>query len=86
MVKVTATHSKHIDVELDDFTVRQIVISQVGNVFHILDNYYIKDGKVMKDEEVSMGSHSMTVEHFVRDATDNDVLGIAALKILCEAL
>ncbi len=86
MVKVTATHSKHIDVELDDFTVRQIVISQFGNVFHILDNYYIKDGKVMKDEEVSMGSHSMTVEHFVRDATDEDIIGIAALKILCEAL
>lgn len=85
-MQVTATESKKIKVELDDFTVREIVLSQFRTVFNLPIDSYIKDGKLMESIESWGGSHSWWDENTIRDATEEDKAAVLILKKLQQEL
>lgn len=78
-MKVEAIHHKHIEVELDTFTIREIVVTQFCNIFNLPRDAYIKDDKLVEDVAKWGGSHSWFEEKIIRDVTEEDV---AAIKIL----
>ncbi len=84
-MQVDATETKQVTVELDDFTVREIVISEFCNVFDIPRDAYIKDGMLMQDEEYSYPG-TWREEIKIREATDEDCTAVEALKKLLEEL
>jgi len=84
-MQVEATETKNVTVELDDFTVREIVISQFCNVFDISRDAYIKDGMLMRNDEYTYPGNWRD-EVKIREATEQDIIAVAALKKLLEAL
>jgi len=84
-MRVTATHSKRIEVELDDSTVKQIVIGEFRNIFDLPETAYIKDDKVMISKEYYT-SHSWYEEEIVREATEEDKIAIQVLRKLQKEL
>ncbi len=84
-MQVDATETKQVTVELDDFTVREIVISEFCDVFDIPRNAYIKDGMLMQDEEYTYPG-TWREEIKIREATTADVMAISTLAKLLEEL
>ncbi len=81
MMTVDASQTKNLTVDLSDWTVRNIVLKQLYELFNLESGMYVKDGKLISDVEVGGGSHSWYNEEVKRDATDED---IAALLIIAK--
>lgn len=86
-MKVNATHKKAIEVELDDFTIREIVITQFCNIFDLPKNVYIDGGgKIRSSIRVDDGIATWNASTVIRDATEEDKAAILILQKLQQEL
>ena len=84
-MKVNARHTKEVTVELDDLTIREIILSKFYEIFDLREDVYLKDDKLMYDIEYYT-SHSWYDEKVLRDATEEDKVALQVLKKLKENL
>ena len=82
-MKISGKETQLIDLEVDPKDVIQLTINMLQTDADLRENYYIKDGKVLKDEEHHT-SHSYFVTEKVRDAVEKDHTVIEMVKYLQE--
>ncbi len=86
MLTVDAIHKKEIEVELDDWTVKNIVLDNLYEIFDIPHTAYIKDGNIIVDVEVGGGLHSWFNEEIIREATNVDYAALLVIQKVIKEL
>lgn len=82
-MKVRAKYLKDVEVELSDFTIREIVLENFCKIFDMPENSYIKDGKLMHNVEYyTYTSNSWYESKEIREASEEDIMANYILKKL----
>lgn len=91
-MKVNATQKKTIKVELDDFTIREIVITQFCNVFALPKSAYI-DGDNLRADRLDLSDLNLSGaplswwdDNVIREASEEDKAAVLVLKKLQQEL
>lgn len=70
-MKIQASYNQHIDVDIDEYQRKRIVLEYLYEKFDWNGDYQIIGAEVIEVVEYS-GSHRYDVKEYIRDATDMD--------------
>jgi hypothetical protein len=70
---------KQFNVEINEDTVKKIIVKSLRKLFDVKKGAYIKDDKLLIDEE-QVTSHSWYTTEVIRDATENDKMFMQFMK------
>lgn len=77
--------SKTEDIRLTHQHCKDIALHAINKAFDLKGGHYISDkGMLCCDSEGSGGSHSWTDTKVIREATDKDMIGLAAIQAIKE--
>ena len=82
---VTANHVREVEVELDDYTIRKIILDKFCKIFDMPEEAYIENGKLMIDVEYYT-SHPWQDKEVQRVATEEDKIALKILRKLRQEL
>lgn len=85
-MKVEATQHKNIEVELSDWTVKNIILDSLWEELDIPPMAYIRDGNLMVDVEVGGGSHSWYNNEIIRKASEEDIAAVLTINRMVKQL